>query len=132
MNQDSQTGNYMIVAIVDDDDSVRGALDNLLRSSGYKIKTYSSALAFLETSDPANTHCLISDIQMPGMTGLELHQQLLAMGYHIPTIFITAYPEALPASISESPTLIAYLPKPCETSKLLSCIETALHSTHQA
>ncbi|CAI8740457.1 Response regulator receiver protein [Pseudomonas sp. IT-P12] len=130
MNQDSQTGNFMIVAIVDDDDSVRGALENLLRSSGYKIKTYCSALAFLETNDPAHTHCLISDIQMPGMSGLELHQQLIAMGYRIPTIFITAYPEALPPAISDSPTLIAYLPKPCETNKLLSYIETALHAPH--
>ncbi|WP_460125748.1 response regulator transcription factor [Pseudomonas sp. S2_C03] len=121
------TQDLQIVAIVDDDDSVRLGLENLLRSIGYKIKTYCSALAFLETNDPAHTQCLISDIQMPGMSGLELHQKLLAMGYHIPTIFITAYPEALPSTISDSPTLIAYLPKPCETTKLLSCIETALH-----
>jgi len=52
------------------------------------------------------------------------------MGYRIPTIFITAYPEALPPAISDSPTLIAYLPKPCETNKLLSYIETALHTPH--
>ncbi|MEX3773104.1 response regulator transcription factor [Pseudomonas sp. MYb118] len=126
MNQDSNTAR-MIVAIVDDDDSVRMALDNLLRSMGYKIKTYCSALAFLDSNDPAHTDCLISDIQMPGMSGLELHQHLLEMGHRIPTIFITAYPENLPQAISESPTLIAYLPKPCETNKLLSYIETALH-----
>ena len=96
MKQDTPIRNSMIIAIVDDDDSVRTALESLLRSSGYKVQTYCSALDFLNTNGPAQTHCLISDIQMPGMSGLELHKQLVAMGFHIPTIFITAYPEALP------------------------------------
>ncbi|WP_123359810.1 response regulator transcription factor [Pseudomonas frederiksbergensis] len=126
MKQDTQIRNSMIIAIVDDDDSVRTALESLLRSCGYKVQTYCSALEFLNTDGPAQTRCLISDIQMPGMSGFELHKQLVAMGFHIPTIFITAYPEALPPLSTDTPALIAYLPKPCETNKLLNCIETAL------
>jgi len=126
MKQDTQIRNSMTIAIVDDDDSVRTALESLLRSTGYKVKTYCSALAFLNTNDPAQTHCLVSDIQMPGMSGLELHKQLVAMGFHIPTLFITAYPEAVPSLGTDMSAPIACLPKPCETKKLLSFIETAL------
>lgn len=126
MKQDTPIRNSMIIAIVDDDDSVRTALESLLRSSGYKVQTYCSALEFLNTNGPAQTHCLISDIQMPGMSGLELHKQLVAMGFHIPTVFITAYPEALPPLGTNAPALIACLPKPCDANKLLNYIETAL------
>jgi len=126
MKQDTQIRNSKIIAIVDDDDSVRTALKSLLRSCGYKVKTYCSALEFLNANAPAQTHCLVSDIQMPGMSGLELHKQLVAMGFHIPTIFITAYPEALPPLSTDTPALIAYLPKPCDANKLLNHIETAL------
>ena len=126
MKQDTQIRNSKIIAIVDDDDSVRTALESLLRSSGYKVQTYCSALAFLNTNGPAQAHCLISDIQMPGKSGLELQKQLDAIGIHIPTIFITAYPEALSSLSTDTPALIAYLPKPCETNKLLNYIETAL------
>lgn len=126
MKQDTPIRNSMIIAIVDDDDSVRTALESLLRSSGYKVQTYCSALEFLNTNGPAQTHCLISDIQMPGMSGLELHKQLVAMGFHIPTIFITAYPEAIPPLGTNTPALIACLPKPCDANKLLNYIETAL------
>lgn len=126
MKQDTPIRNSMIIAIVDDDDSVRTALESLLRSSGYKVQTYCSSLEFLNTNGPAQTHCLISDIQMPGMSGLELHKQLVAMGFHIPTIYITAYPEALPPLGTNTPALIACLPKPCDANKLLNYIETAL------
>ncbi|MEK1844966.1 MAG: response regulator [Pseudomonas sp.] len=126
MKQGTPIRNSVIIAIVDDDDSVRTALESLLRSSGYKVQTYCSALEFLNTNGPAQTHCLISDIQMPGMSGLELHKQLVAMGFHIPTIFITAYPEALPPLGTNTPALIACLPKPCDANKLLNYIETAL------
>ncbi|MBD9562742.1 response regulator transcription factor [Pseudomonas sp. PDM09] len=126
MKQGTPIRNSVIIAIVDDDDSVRTALESLLRSSGYKVQTYCSALEFLNTNGPAQTHCLISDIQMPGMSGLELHKQLVAMGFHIPTIFITAYPEALSPLSTNTPALIACLPKPCDANKLLNYIETAL------
>ena len=126
MKQDTQKSNSKTIAIVDDDDSVRGALESLLRSSGYKVQTYPSALEFLMNNASADVDCLVSDVQMPGMSGLELHKKLAAMGAHIPTIFITAFPDALPPLGTDTPALIAYLPKPCEANKLLNHIKTAL------
>lgn len=118
--------NSMLIAILDDDDSVRMALDSLLRSMGYKVRTYSSALQFLYSNDMAHTHCLVSDVQMPGVSGVELHEQLLAMGYCIPTIFLTAFPEAVAHLGTDTPNVMACLPKPCDANKLLNCIEMAI------
>jgi FixJ family two-component response regulator len=118
------------IAIVDDDDSVRGALESLLRSGGYKTRTYCSAPEFLGADASTNADCLVSDIQMPGMNGVELLEQLIAKGFHIPTIFITAYPEAAPLPGQHSPELVACLPKPFDADRLLSCIETALLQRH--
>ncbi|MCF4996839.1 response regulator [Pseudomonas syringae] len=129
MNQPIQTRHTVVTSIVDDDDSVRSAIKSLLRSSGYKVQTYCSASEFLETNGARQTDCLISDIQMPGMNGLELHKQLVRMGIHLPTLFITAYPEAFPPMLTDSPALMAYLPKPCDPDRLLNFVKTALHST---
>lgn len=118
------------IAIVDDDDSVRSALESLLRSDGYKTRTYCSALEFLSADVLAETHCLVSDIQMPGMNGIEMCEQLVARGFHIPTILITAYPGAAPPLSSQTPELVACLPKPCDAERLLSCIEAALLQQH--
>ncbi|WP_210644637.1 response regulator [Pseudomonas sp. Tri1] len=123
---DTPMRNTTTIAVVDDDESVRTALKSLLRSSGYHVRTYCSAMDFLDANAPADTHCLISDIQMPGMSGLELHEQLGAMGFQIPTIFITAYPHLG----ANTPRLVACLPKPCETDRLLNCIEAALRQRH--
>ncbi|MCQ6255682.1 response regulator transcription factor [Pseudomonas sp. Q11] len=123
---DTPLRNTTTIAVVDDDESVRTALEGLLRSSGYKVRTYCSALEFLDTNAPAGTHCLISDIQMPGMSGVQLHEKLDAMGFKIPTIFITAYPH-LGAG---TPRLVACLPKPCEADSLLNSIEAALRQRH--
>jgi FixJ family two-component response regulator len=126
MKQDTKKIDSRTIAVVDDDDSVRAALQSLLRSSGYKVLAFPSALAFLETDAPVQSDCLVSDVQMPGMSGLELHGQLATMGLHIPTIFITAYPDALPPLRPHSSAFIVYLPKPCEADTLLKHIETAL------
>ncbi|MGN8273742.1 response regulator transcription factor [Pseudomonas sp. SMV71] len=119
---DTQIRKTRTIAVVDDDESVRAALRSLLRSSGYQVRTYCGALEFLQSEALAVTHCLISDIQMPGMTGIELHEQLGAMGLCIPTIFITAYPDLG----THTPRLVACLPKPCDADRLLGCIEVAL------
>ncbi|WP_166363369.1 response regulator transcription factor [Pseudomonas akapageensis] len=126
MLQDTQLRNTTIIAVVDDDDSIRTALESLLRSSGYTARTYCNALEFLGGNAPAETHCLISDIHMPGMSGIEMHVWLVAKGFHIPTILITGYPEAAPFLGADAPSLITLLSKPCDTDRLLSCIETAL------
>ncbi len=126
MNNDSQVRDPAIIAIVDDDDAFRAALKTLLRSSGYTIRTYSNALEFLDSNALAETQCLISDIHMPGMSGVEMHGQLVARGLSIPTIFVTGYPSAAPAPGADNPSLIACLAKPCTADTLLNCIETAL------
>jgi FixJ family two-component response regulator len=131
MKPDTQMRNTTIIAVVDDDDSVRTALESLLRSNGYKARTYCSALEFLNANACTEIHCLISDIQMPGMSGVEMYEQLIAMGIHIPTIFITAYPGMAPPLGGDTPGPVACLPKPCEANKLLNCIETALLQRHQ-
>ncbi|MFL6610729.1 MAG: response regulator transcription factor [Pseudomonas sp.] len=110
------------IAVVDDDESVRAALDNLLRSSGYAVRTYPGAREFLDAKAPGHTQCLVCDIQMPRMSGIELHRHLLEKGWRIPTLFITAYPQ-LAANV---PGLVACLPKPCDANRLLDCIASAL------
>ncbi|VVP68049.1 Response regulator protein TmoT [Pseudomonas fluorescens] len=125
MTQDTRIRTATI-AIVDDDDSVRSALESLVRSGGYKTRIYASALEFLDANVSAQTDCLISDIQMPGMSGVEMLERLAATGVHIPTILITAYFAAAPSVAAQMPQLIACLPKPCDADRLLDCIETAL------
>ncbi|MBB1604903.1 MULTISPECIES: response regulator transcription factor [Pseudomonas] len=118
MTQEPPSRQTAVIAVVDDDESVRAALQSLLRASGYRVRNYSSALDFLAAA-PGEAQCLVSDVQMPGMSGLQLHARLIAMGLRIPVIFITAYPEAVPAPL-------ACLPKPFDAERLLACIETAL------
>jgi len=79
------------VYVVDDDPSVRKALKRLLSSSGFQVETFESALKFLENEHDADGACLVLDIQMSGMNGLELHEHLAKKGVHIPIVFITAY-----------------------------------------
>lgn len=114
------------IAVIDDDESVRTALNSLLRSSGYQVRTYRSAREFLDSEAPAQTGCLVCDIQMPGMSGIELHRHLLRNKVRIPTLFITAYPE-LAANTSG---LVDCLPKPCDARRLLDCIAKALGQPH--
>src|SRR4029077_7617831 len=83
----------LLISIVDDDESMREAIKGLMRSLGYGVEAVASAQEFLSSRHVRGTSCLIADMQMPGMTGLELHRHLLASGRPIPTILITAYPD---------------------------------------
>lgn len=115
-----------VIAIVDDDESVRAAMGGMIESFGYSPATYESAGAFLKSaSDPS---CLILDVQMPGMTGLELHSTLLAKGRQIPTIFITAFPDARVRERAMKAGGVCFLSKPFGRNDLLGCIQTALNS----
>ncbi|NQD92674.1 response regulator [Pseudomonas sp. CrR25] len=127
MMQDNYTHTTAVISVVDDDESVRTSLESLLRSNGYQVRIYADALAFLQSSGPNDTHCLISDIQMPGMCGVQMYETLTAMGFDIPIIFITAYPGALPKPGAGARGLIAYLPKPFPADTLMACVETALN-----
>ncbi len=80
-----------LIAVVDDDESVRNAVSGVLRSVGLKSQTYPSAEDFLRSGQQSETACLITDVQMPGMSGLELQTKLATEGHRIPVIFISAY-----------------------------------------
>ncbi|WP_419711044.1 response regulator transcription factor [Pseudomonas sp. NFX224] len=119
--------NKAIIAVVDNDEAVRMALDSLLRSYGYTVRTYEGAHEFLFSDGPVNTSCLISDIQMPGMDGITLYEELAAKGIHIPVIFITGNPYAQRSPRTGAMKPIAFFPKPFSTDTLLACIETVLN-----
>jgi FixJ family two-component response regulator len=115
-----------LISIVDDDRAMREALDGLVKSVGYEAASLASAEAFLGSRDARRTSCLIADMQMPGMTGLELHQRLAASGKAIPTILITAYPDEGVRKRALAAGVVGYLSKPFEEDDLLACIRSAL------
>jgi FixJ family two-component response regulator len=115
-----------VISIVDDDASVRVATDNLLRSIGYIVHTFASAEEFLRSSDFSSTSCVIADVQMPVMSGLELQAFLLAKGHRVPFIFITAFPEATIRERAEKAGAICFLAKPFDRVTLIKCLDRAL------
>jgi FixJ family two-component response regulator len=118
--------NSPIISVVDDDELILVALDSLLRSYGYTVKTYNSAYAFLESNVPEQTDCLISDIQMPGMGGVQMYEALAQRNTHIPTLFITGKPGLPPVFSGNVRNPEGYFSKPFHTDALLACIENAL------
>ena len=115
-----------LISIIDDDESMREAIKGLMRSLGYRVEAAASAQEFLSSRHIRRTSCLIADMQMPGMTGLELHRHLSASGKPIPTILITAYPDDAVRERALSAGVIGYLSKPFEEDDLLACIRSAL------
>jgi FixJ family two-component response regulator len=115
-----------LISIIDDDESMREAIKGLMKSLGYTVEAVASAQEFLGSRHVGHTSCLIADMQMPGMTGLELYQRLSASGKPIPTILITAYPEHGVRERALSAGVIGYLSKPFEEDDLLACIRAAL------
>jgi FixJ family two-component response regulator len=115
-----------LIAIVDDDQSVREALRGLMRSLGYGAVAFASAEDLLKTARRRRLSCLIADVQMPGMSGLELFHQLSNSGEKLPTILITAYPDDGARQRALSAGVIGYLSKPFAEDDLLACVRTAL------
>jgi FixJ family two-component response regulator len=113
------------IAVVDDDPSVLKALTRLLRIRSFGAKTYRSALEFLASLPGETPDCLIVDLQMPGMSGLQLHQYLTGRGIEIPTIIITAHDEGDVRQRCESAGTAGYLLKPIEDAVLLEAIAKA-------
>src|SRR5262245_765377 len=115
-----------MISVVDDDQSVREATRSLLRSHGYAAATFASAEEFLQSGLAGDTSCLISDVRMAGLSGLELHRLLIDSGHRIPIIFMTAFPEewARAAAIEEGAH--GFLTKPFSEHNLLSCLRRAL------
>ena len=115
-----------VIAIVDDDESVREALTSLMNSLGYDTVPYSSADEFMQSAERGRTACVITDVNMPGMTGPELHQRLIKAGERIPTIFITAYPDEAVRKNAAQAGVDCYLAKPFREDELLACVRSAL------
>lgn len=118
--------NNSLISIVDDDQAVRESLRRLLRSLGYKVEAFASAADFLAFPRLDETACLIADIQMPGMTGIELHRRLIGGGRAIPTILVTAYPDDDARTRALKDGVVGYLHKPLEEDDLLQCLHSAL------
>jgi two-component system, LuxR family, response regulator FixJ len=115
------------VFVVDDDAAVRKGLSFLLRTAGYTVEAFASALAFLEAYDPRRGGCLLLDVQMPRMTGVELQQQLNVRGRRIPVIFITGHGTVSLAVAAIKAGAFDFVEKPLREEALLECIERALN-----
>jgi FixJ family two-component response regulator len=117
-----------LISIVDDDDSLRNSLNNLIRSVGFCAQDFSSAEAFLRSNHLHDTACLILDVRMPGMSGLELQRQLAATDCGIPIIFVTSHSDDDARVRALVAGAVEFLYKPFREEALLNAIHTALKS----
>ena len=115
-----------LVAIVDDDKSIRKATQDLLKAAGFSTATFEDAESFLRSASRASAACVVTDMRMPGMTGLELHQELVAAGNGIRTVIITAHPEEPSLSRAREAGITCCLIKPFTPEELLECVREAL------
>src|SRR6267378_3197988 len=117
-----------LISIVDDDRLVREAIAGLLRAYGFVPEAFASAASFLGSEIRHRTDCLIADVQMPGMSGIELFGQLVASGETVPTILVTAYADDRERRRALRAGVQSYLPKPFDESQLLACVQAALET----
>jgi len=117
---------HRLIAIVDDDDLMRNALQGLLKSVGLPARVFASAEEFLQSGEQRQTACLIADIRMPGMSGLELQAQLNAERCKIPTIFITAHGDTKMRMQALRAGAVEFLAKPFDDEVLLGNVRAAL------
>jgi FixJ family two-component response regulator len=115
-----------VIAIVDDDESFRHATISFIRSLGYSTAAFPSADAFINSNVVENTDCLITDVQMPGMSGIELQNYLIAQGHRVPIIFVTAFPEPEARGNALRAGAVGFLGKPFGDENLISCLNKAL------
>jgi FixJ family two-component response regulator len=115
-----------LVAIVDDDESMRDTTKDLLESAGFSAVTFARAASFLKSRRLSRVACLIADMRMAEMTGLELHQHLVASNQPIPTILMTAYPEDRVRAQALRANVVCYLTKPFAADELLACLRCAI------
>lgn len=115
-----------LISIIDDDESMRCAVKSLVTSLGLNARTFASAEEFLRSSQVEHTSCLITDLQMPGLNGVELQKMLLAQDRHIPIIFMTAFPEERLRTRAIEAGALGFLSKPFESQMLINLIEKAI------
>jgi len=118
----------VLVSIVDDDQFFRESMCRLMRSLGYAADLFSSAVEFLASPRIAETACLIADIQMPALTGLELYRRLVDTGQAIPTILVTAFPNDIDRARALNDGVVCYLRKPVDDEHLAQCVRDALRA----
>ncbi|MBN3846814.1 MULTISPECIES: response regulator [Burkholderiaceae] len=114
------------IAIVDDDRDVRKALRSFLRARGRSVHEFASAIELLQSNRLGEIACLITDVRMPGLSGTELHERLIALGYVIPTIFITAFPTCSVEAMLNSAGVVAVYSKPVDPGALSNLLATIL------
>jgi FixJ family two-component response regulator len=117
-----------LVSVVEDDQFFRESMRRLLRSFGYTVEAFPSGADFLASPRLRETACLIADVHMPAMTGLELYKHLIDAGYAIPTILMTAYPDNGVRARALNDGVVCYLRKPVDEEHLMRCLRAALHS----
>lgn len=115
-----------MIAIIDDDEAVRTATESLVRSLGFGASTFASAEEFLNSPRLDEAACLITDVQMPGMSGVDLQAHLVARGKSVPMIFITAFPEERIRRKVNAAGAIGFLSKPFDGGTMVECIGRAL------
>ena len=119
-----------VISIIDDDASVRTATARLLRLMGFSAHTFASAKEFLSSPQLSETSCIITDVQMPGMSGVELQEYLIAHDHSMPVIFVTAFPHERIREQAMKARALCFLSKPFDEARLLECVERAL-ARHQ-
>jgi FixJ family two-component response regulator len=115
-----------LISIVEDDEPFRGSMRRLMRSLGYTVEAFPSAADFLASRRLEETACLIADIHMPGMTGVELYTRLIEAGHAIPTILVTAYPDEATRTRALKDGVFCYLRKPFNDNDLVGCVRKAV------
>ncbi|MCX8113916.1 MAG: response regulator transcription factor [Burkholderiaceae bacterium] len=132
MNETESKDTLGVVYVVDDDEAVRDSLQWLLEASSYRVQTYDSAEAFLAGFDPMAIACLILDVRMPGMTGLELQDELLARKLALPIIFITGHGDVPMAVSTMKKGAVDFIEKPFDQSALKALVERMLAQAREA
>ena len=117
-----------LISIVEDDEPFRESMRKLMTALGYTVEVFPSARDFLASPLLAATACLVSDVQMPGMSGVELHKHLIKAGHVIPTILVTAYPDEMTRNRALMDGVVCYLAKPVDDDHLERCLRSALDS----
>jgi FixJ family two-component response regulator len=117
-----------LISIVEDDEPFRESMGKLVKLAGYAVETFPSAADFLASPLVPETACLVSDVHMPGMSGVELHRRLLDEGHRIPTILVTAYPDEITRDRALKDGVVCYLSKPVDDDHLERCLRSAVET----
>jgi FixJ family two-component response regulator len=123
---ESRMPKVLLIAVVEDDCLFRDSMRSLMKSLGYTVEAFSSAADFIASPHLIETDCLIADVQMPAMSGVELYRHLVDAGFAVPTILVTAQPDAADRARALEEGVVCYLRKPLDEERLMRCLRSAL------